>query len=201
MTANNVDNWIGADRHLVATTPNQYGPPSVSLHKEANDLAATLPAGAVVLHTTVRPDGEQWHSAYVSMGAGVAVHAAIGSRRRKTLPDVIAEANEWHAKITAAADRNKRKFEAIVSHNNNTARQNGFAVGLHLGEIIPNTGKLMRAAQIVADHGDGTYDVTGTFGNKRKIIRRWDADGIEMALSRCQRTKLRVGASPACPSD
>lgn len=182
--AESTDNWLGADEHIVAHASNQYGPADTGSGKQAHDLATQLPKGGVVLETIVRPDGNQWDVAHVSAGDGAAVSVTIGSRRTKTRQEVVDEATAKHAEWTKMVNENKERREACIAQLKEIARRNGYRTGAKLGTLMPNTGKTMRATVIVTDHGDGTFDVEGTFGNKRGTIRQWGAAGIEIAIER-----------------
>ena len=64
------------------------------------------------------------------------------------------------------------------------AKDNNLALGRELGIIIPNTGKQFRSAKIIADHGDGTFTLSGVQGNKQAQLSNLPASSIVRAIDR-----------------
>lgn len=181
-------NWIGADAQFTVTVGEEYGTAPVS--DEAIAFIKSAAAGSTALETGVRPSGKENYTLYVSNGDGTYSSEALGNAREAKLADVISlidrkNKNDTEKKSARDAEREKR-----IASDREVAKANGYMVGSALGTIIPNTGKQMRAARIIADHGDGTFDVSGIAGNKDGIIRGLSAEAIARAVSRAGGTAV-----------
>lgn len=176
------NNWLGADRAFTRPVENEYGPAGAD--PAAIEAARNAPAGSTTLETTIRPSGNEWHWLYISLGDGEVESVSIGARREGALPDLVAKVQGRRAREEKARADAQESLNREADTRREIAKRNGYKEGAQLGCIIPNTGKMLRAARIVADHGNGTFDVQGVAGNKQAVIRGWDAGGVEAAVAR-----------------
>ncbi|SPY99920.1 Uncharacterised protein [Pseudomonas luteola] len=171
--------YVYTVEHDKENGPSRANPDAVA-------TAASAIAGTVTLETSVRPSGRTWHTIYVSMGQGKYQSHALGTSLPELIEDEVKKASEdFHSK--------QQFWEAAALQSEKYARQEravavekGFKVGLRLGNIIPNTGKLLRAAFIHKDHGNGTYDIQGVAGPKDALISGMSASSLVSAIERAQ---------------
>ncbi len=184
------ENWIGADRFFETVAPEEYGP---APRGDAIDFIMSAPEGTTALETIVRPSGRRVSFLLLSGGSGEYARDLVGlgntldhvkANLQKTLDD----------QMTRFSDQ-QQKLKGIQEYEKSVADRNGYRLNDLLGDIIPNTGKMLRSARIVADNDDGTFDVEGTAGNKRAIISNMQASRIERAIKRAA-DKKSAGITP-----
>lgn len=185
--------WV--DQLFVYTHKEEYGPTRAC--EEAVQAAKDAPAGTVIIERGIRPvSGKEWHVAYIAMGDGTLEQESLGA----TLP---LEPGDLVANAFAARDRKIEHAKAVdqASQRQSEAQrqiaaQHGFKVGMKLGSITPNTGKMLRGAYIHADHGDGSFDIRGVAGSRDAEIRHMTAQGLVQAIERAEAERKPVMPKP-----
>ena len=177
---NGEENWIGADRYFNETLDSEYGPGNSK--SEAAAFARTAAPGTTILETIIRPSGKKTHLLHL-VGADGYRHSSFvreGDTLSSILPAMREKLNRSEESLAQMKEKSSREADA----NKEIAKRNGYVAGLRLGDITPNTGKLLRSAVIIADHGNGVFDVQGTAGNKQAVISGMTAASIERAVAR-----------------
>lgn len=184
------DNWIGADRVFVYQAPNEYGP---AHNAEASLYARAADPGSTTLETIIRPSGARFNMLYLTLENGEIESDSV--KPGDNLADVTSRLQQSGEKSAKLFAEMKAKVDAENSENIRIAKENNLVVGKLLGSIIPNTGKLLRAAKITVDHGDGSFDVLGVAGNKDSVIKDMSASRIVRAMNRANENKPAATAS------
>ena len=160
----------------------EHGPGKAS--PDAISYVQSSPDGTTALEISVRPSGKRWHQLYLSLGNGQFVQKSIGSKLPESISQLVPELRQKEEQRRLREDASNAKLAEEKKKERAIAAKHGFIEGAELGVIVPNTGKQLRGARIVKDHGDGTFDVEGTAGAKRARITKLSATRIARAVER-----------------
>lgn len=106
------------DAEMSADMPDNFGP-VMGYDWPGRDKAATMPRDSILLHTGTRPNGKQWHIAFVSEGDGKATRIPIGPDKTKfSRAEIMAQvekdrqrSSETEIRIAAAKSGNLKAIE------------------------------------------------------------------------------------------
>ncbi len=153
---------------------------------ESNKLSKTLSRGSIVVDEHTNEHGD-FYTIHASLGDGLSSqdHTRIkpnDEEARKIAERLLKERDDYVNYV----NKQKADNETATEKNKELAKQKGYTLGAKLGALKANDNKEMRAAFILKDHGDGSFDVQGVMGNKTALFGQMSATNLLRAQKRAR---------------